>query len=65
MITNRLEVVVELLYRIFANEMEYDIEHDGDGYFRLLERLTRRVVRVLTNSTILRESFWNDYQGVD
>jgi hypothetical protein len=64
MITNRIEVVVELLYRIFANEMEYDLEHDGDGYFRLIERLTRSVVRLQTNSTILRESFWNYYHGL-
>jgi hypothetical protein len=63
MITNQLDVVVELLYRIFANEMEYDIEHDGDGYFRLIERLTRSVVRLQTNSKILRESFWNYYHG--
>jgi hypothetical protein len=64
MITNRLENVVELLYRIFANEMEYDIEHDGDGYFRLVERLTKSVVRLQTNWTILRESFWNYYHQV-
>jgi hypothetical protein len=64
MITNQIEVVVELLYRIFANEMEYDVEHNGDGYFRLIERLTRSVVRIQTNSTIVRESFWNYYHGV-
>jgi hypothetical protein len=44
--------------------MEYDIDHDGDGYFRLVERLTKSVVRVQTNSKILRESFWNYYQGI-
>jgi hypothetical protein len=64
MITNRLDEVIELLYRLFANEMEYDIEHDGDGYFRLLERLTRSVVRVQTKWKILRESFWNYYHGI-
>ena len=63
-ITNRLEDVVELLYRIFANEMEYDIEHDGEGYFRLVERLTKSVVRVQTNWKVLRESFWNYYHDV-
>ena len=64
MITNQLDHVVELLYRIFANEMEYDIEHDGDGYFKLVERLTKSVVRVQTNSKVLRESFWNYYHGI-
>jgi hypothetical protein len=64
MITNQLDKVVELLYRIFANEMEYDIDHDGDGYFRLVERLTRSVIRLQTNSKILRESFWNYYHGI-
>ncbi|HKF51289.1 MAG TPA: hypothetical protein VKB26_03165 [Candidatus Acidoferrales bacterium] len=65
MITNRLEHVVELLYRIFSNDMEYDVEHDGDGYFRLVERMTRSVVRLHTNSKVLRESFWNYYHQVN
>ncbi|MBZ5700311.1 MAG: hypothetical protein LAN84_00530 [Acidobacteriia bacterium] len=64
MITNHLEHVIELIYRVFANEMEYDVEHDGDGYFRLVERLTKSVVRLQTNSKMLRETFWNYYHGV-
>jgi hypothetical protein len=61
MITNRLEHVVELLFRIFANQMEYDIEQEGDSYFRLVERLSKSVVRLHTNWDVLRESFWNYY----
>lgn len=57
MITNSIDLVVELLYRIFANEMEYDIEHDGDGYFRLTERLTKSVVRLQTNSRFCGSHF--------
>jgi len=64
MITNRTDHVVDLLHRIFANEMEYDLDHDGQGYFRLRERLTNSVVRLHTNSRLLRESFWNYYHGV-
>lgn len=64
MITSRLDHVVEIIYRVFANELEYDIEHDGDGYFRLLDRLTKSVVRVHTNSRLLQETFWNYYHGI-
>jgi hypothetical protein len=56
-----LDVVVELLARIFENRMEYDILQPRPGYFRLVERLTDSVVRLQTNDELLRETFWNHY----
>lgn len=64
MVTQNKDVASKLMERIFNNCMEYDLEHTGDGYFRLRERLTKSVVRLQTNSRILRESFWNYYHGV-
>src|SRR6267143_1611346 len=63
MVTRNKDIVVKLLERIFDNRMEYDLENTGDGYFRLKERLTKSVVRLQTNSRMLRESFWNYYHG--
>lgn len=65
MITNDPVVVAQLLERVFLNRMEYDLEQTGDGYFRLKERLTQSVVRLHTNSGMLRESFQNYYHGVE
>jgi hypothetical protein len=64
MITNSLDHVVLLLQRILTNDMEYDIEHDGNGHFRLREKLTQSVVRLQTGSKLLRETFWNYYHGL-
>ncbi len=64
-VTKEPLVAAQLLERLFDNTMEYDLEHNGDGYFRLRERLTRSVVRLQTNNRMLRESFWNYYHGVD
>jgi hypothetical protein len=64
MVTRSRDVAAQLLERIFDNKMEYDLVHDGDGYFRLKERLTKSVVRLQTNSRILRETFWNYYHGI-
>jgi hypothetical protein len=61
MVTNDPLMVAELLTRIFTNTMEYDLDQQGDGYFKLRERLTHSVVRLQTNDRILRESFWNYY----
>ena len=61
MITNNINTVVKLIDRIFSNQMEYDLLQKGDAYFRLRERLTGSIVRLQTNSAILRESFWNYY----
>lgn len=65
MITNDPLVVAQLLERVLDNRMEYDLDQNGDGYFRLRERLTRSVVRLQTNSSMLRESFENYYHGVE
>lgn len=64
MVTRSRDVAAQLLERTFDNKMEYDLIHDGDGYFRLKERLTKSVIRLQTNSRILRETFWNYYHGV-
>ena len=64
MVTQDRDVAVQLITRIFDNAMEYDLDHDGDAYYRLKERLTGSVVRLQTNTRMLRESFWNYYHGV-
>lgn len=61
MITSKEGDVVELLCRIFNNEMEFDLEHQGGGHYRLREKLTGSVVRLQTGSALLRETFWNYY----
>lgn len=62
-VTQDRDVAAELIARLLNNDMEYDLEQN-DGYFRLRERLTQSVVRLQTNSEILREAFWNYYHQV-
>ena len=64
MVTDNLTVVAKLLNRIFNNNMEYDLDHNGDGYLRLKERLTESTVRLQTNDRLLNETFWNHYHSV-
>ena len=63
MVTMDRDIAAELLNRIFSNNMEYNFEQNGDGYFRLRERQTKSVVRLQTNWKLLREAFWNNYHG--
>jgi hypothetical protein len=63
MVTDSLQEVSELLYRIFENKMEYEIERPKPGYLRLREKLTQSVVRLQTNDSLLTETFWNHYHG--
>jgi hypothetical protein len=53
--------VAELLDRILRNQMVYELEQAKPGYLRLKEALTDSVVRLQTNDTLLRETFWNYY----
>ena len=61
MATSSPEEVALLLRRIFENKMEYRLEQPKKGYFRLRENLTGATVRLQTNDSLLRETFWNCY----
>ena len=61
MVTDRLEDVPELIFRIFENRMTYELEQPKPGFLRLKERLTGSVVRLQTNDQLLTETFWNHY----
>ena len=62
-VTDNLNNIPELLSRIFENRMEYYLEHDGNGYLRLKEKLTGSIVRLQTNDRMLNETFWNHYHA--
>lgn len=61
MVTDKLEDVSELIYRIFENQMEYYLERPKPGFLRLREKLTDSVVRLQTDDRLLAETFWNHY----
>ncbi len=63
MVTDSLEDVSNLLFRIFENKMEYILEQPKPGYLRLKEALTGSVVRLQTNDQMLQETFWNYYHN--
>ena len=63
MVTDNIQEIVELLSRLFANRMQYVLEHPKPGYLRLREKLTSSVVRLQTNDRLLTETFWNHYQN--
>jgi hypothetical protein len=61
MVTDKLEEVSQLIYRIFENRMVYVLEQSKPGFLRLKEKLTDSVVRLQTNDQLLNETFWNHY----
>lgn len=65
MVTDKADEVAELLRRIFANEMEYDLElHPSrERFLRLKERLTASIVRLQTDDRLLTTTFWNNYHN--
>lgn len=63
MVTDKAEDVAELLRRLFENKMEYELEQPKPGYLRLVEKLTRSVVRLQTNDALLAQTFWNYYHN--
>ena len=62
-VTSNLLDVPKLLRRMLCNEMEYELVREKKNYLKLKERLTQSVVRVQTNNTLLRETFWNHYHN--
>lgn len=64
MVTSNIDVVAQLLQRIFTNGMEYTLEQPQNGYWRLREKLTGSVVRVQTNHKLLRHALRSYYREV-
>lgn len=53
--------VSELLWKIFSNDMQYELKQKSDGFYTIIETLTGSVVRLQTNDKFLSNSFWNYY----
>lgn len=62
MVTSSEDEVIELLRRIFWNEMDYSLDQRSAG-LRLTEKLTGSTVRLQTRNALLRETFWNYYHS--
>ena len=62
-VTTSVKEVVEILRRIFHNEIEYELCQTHPRYLVLKEKLTGSVVRLQTSDTLLRETFWNHYHN--
>ena len=64
-VSDDVDQVAELLRRLFANEMEYELRHHDSrpGYLKLHERLTDSVVRLQTDDDLLTTAFWNNYHN--
>jgi len=62
-VTDNLNEVSELIYRIFENKMAYELEQPKTDYLRLKEKMTGSVVRLQTNDGMLSETFWNYYHN--
>lgn len=63
MVTDRVLDVPELLFRIFENKMQFKLEQPRPGYLRLVEKITKSVVRLQTSDTLLAQTFWNYYHN--
>jgi hypothetical protein len=59
MVAFNVQEVIEILSRILENRMEYEIIQHKQGYFKLVEVITKSDVRIQTNDEMLTKSFWN------
>jgi len=53
--------VPEMIRRIFNNDMEFTLAKKNNSYFLLQEKLTGSTIRVQSDNSLLRETFWNYY----
>ena len=63
MVANSPSAVVEILRRIFNNDIEYELSQPRPKYLVLKEKCTESVVRLQTSDDLLRETFWNHYHN--
>ena len=63
MVADSPKQVIELLRRIFNNDLEYKLEQLHPKYLVLKEKTTCSVVRLQTSDDLIRETFWNHYHN--
>ena len=63
MVATSASEVVELLRRIFSNDVDYKLAQPHPKYLVLKEKVTDSVVRLQTSDSFLRETFWNYYHS--
>ena len=63
MIADSQEQVVELLKRIFSNNLQYELCQPRPKYLVLKEKVTGSEVRLQTSDDLIRETFWNHYHN--
>jgi hypothetical protein len=63
MVASSIPEVTELLCRLFENTMRYYLDQHARGSLRLIEQLTKSVVRLQTNDALLSQTFWNYYHN--
>ena len=64
-VTFDLQQVIEIIRRLFENDMVYEIDQPKKGYFRLKEKLTSSIIRLQTNDKLLYKSFWNYFERIN
>ena len=62
-VATSIDEVIEILRRLFSNELEYELCQPHPRYLVLKERVTGSVVRLQTSDELLRETFWNHYHN--
>jgi hypothetical protein len=64
-VSDDVDQVATLIHRIFANTMEYRIEHHSTrlGFLKLIKVLTNSVVRLQTDDDLITKTFWNNYHN--
>ena len=55
--------VIELLHRIFNNDVEYILEQPRPQFLVLKDKCTGSDIRLQTSNGLLRETFWNHYHS--
>lgn len=53
----------QILYGLFTNTLEFDIDDSDPSNHYLRERLTGSAIRVITRNQFLTNSFWNQWHG--
>ena len=62
-VATSIDEVIEILRRLFSNELEYELCQPHPRYLVLKEKVTDSVVRLQTSDELLRETFWNHYHN--
>ncbi len=63
LVVRNIKQCIAIIEALLENDLEFEIRHEKEGYYSLIEQITQSNFRVITDYEKLKNSFWNFFRA--